>query len=255
LTEDRPARAAVAWEAELLRFTAFSPPSVTFEVRPLWEQLAGRAPEEVTERPQEGFRQEVGACGENHLFVIQQPSRLDIIVGVHPARTAALVESRLISMGEYDRAASEHTAIVHRWLASGPALGRIAYGPVLIHKVPDKEEGYRALQNMLPRLPIDDPASSQDFFWQINRPRASTVIQELRVNRLSKWTVIRVQRVNVAVDVGRSDVRRLPELAAVRLEIDLSTEPVRPLPSEDLPRLFDEMRALALEIMERGDVP
>ena len=247
---------SVAWEAETLRFTAFPPPSVSFEIRPLWEQLVGHAPEEITEKPQLGFRQETGPLGDQHLFIVQQLSRVDIIFGVHPSRSASVPEMQLISTGSYDRASSEHTPVVRRWLATAPTLGRLAYGPVLIHRVNGKEEGYRVLQRLLPRLPID-PVNSQDLFWQINRPRASAVIPELRLNKLTRWTVIRGRRLEVVQGVGQVELVQTPldELSAVRLETDLFTDPARPLPSEEVMNLFDELQSLAHEIMEHGDVP
>ena len=54
-----------------------------------------------------------------------------------------------------------------------------------------RELGYRELGRFLPAVRLDEDSS--DFSYQINRPRRSTVIPELSVNRLSKWSVGKFQ--------------------------------------------------------------
>lgn len=255
MSEQRASKGPIAWEAEAVRFSAFPPPSVSFELRPIWEQLVGRPPDEVTERPQQGSRQETGPLGDQHLFILQQLLRIDIVFGVHPSKLS-VPEFQLVSTGLYERAAAEHAPIIRKWLAAAPTLGRIAYAPVLIHRVQSKVEGYRVLQELLPRLPID-PINSQDLVWQINRPRTSTVIPDLRVNRFSKWSVIQARTIEIMQGPGQLEMVKKPtsDMRAVRLELDIFTDPIKPLPSEELSNLFDELQGMSHEMMERGDLP
>lgn len=251
MSEQRIATSDIQWEAESLRFTAFPPLSVSFEIQPLWGRLVGRSPEEVSERPQQGLRIETGALGERQLVVSQLPSRLDIVLGAK-AGIANTLEIPFISLGAYESAVEPHATLIRKWLSTAPAVGRIAYAPIVLCRVNSKEEGYRLLQQLLPQLPID-PVNSQDLVWQINRPRSSKVVSEVKIYRLQRWTVLRRQKLDFVSAPAQTTVIPTMQEDAVRLELDISTEPPGPLPSEALTGLFDELLDSAHEIMVSGD--
>lgn len=247
---DQAPTAKLSWEAEGVRFSAFPPPSVNFEVKPLWEALTGKPPEEVQERPQLGLRNEFGPFLDEHLFVTQQPARIDIIVGVHPQKLEIL---DLPSAGPYHRAAQAHAEVVRKWLKMAPSLGRIAFAPTLLHRVASVEEGYNRLRELLPRLPLDDGA--QNMNWQINRPRGSKIINGITINRLSKWSLVTLQRMQIAAGAGGVAVSKsTASISACKLELDIFTDPIEPLPAERVGQLFDELIVTAQEISERGDI-
>lgn len=241
--------AKMKWDAEGIRFSAMPPPSVAFELKPLWEAVVGKAPEEVQERPQQGVRNEFGPFLDDHFFITQLFSRIDLIFGVLPQKA---VELDLVSTGPYERAERAHVELSKKWLKVAPSLGRMAYAPTLVHRVSSVEEGYACLREMLPRLPLDDGA--RNLLWQINRPRPSKVVKGITINRLSKWSVLTHQRMHMAQEGGLMFSSPVAQSIACKLELDIYTDPIEPLPAETLLPLLEELIATAKEISERGDV-
>ena len=240
------------WEAEVLRFSAFPPPSVAFEIAPLWERLMGTPPEEVQERPQQGLRNEFSAFGEQHLFLTQQLGRFDIIFGVTPDKAAA--SNDMVSLGPCERAASSHLGVVKKWLKIAPSLGRVAYAPILLCRVATQEAGYEILQKLLPKLPIE-PTHSRNLLWQINRPVRSAVIEDLTINRLARWSLFRRETVQVIPErTGMISGLGVASFA-VRLELDIYTEPFIPIPAESSELLYNEISEHAAQLIKHGDVP
>jgi hypothetical protein len=90
------------------------------------------------------------------------------------------------------------------------------------------------------------------FLYQINRPRNSTTIRELAVNRLSKWSVGKFQTF-VASETG---IAVSEPSFTLRLETDINSSPehTQPLPWAEVPALLREFIGLTVEITERGDV-
>lgn len=246
---DEALTAKLNWEAEGIRFSAFPPPSVNFEVRPLWEALTGKPPEEVQERPQLGLRNEFGPFLDDHLFVTQQPARIDIVFGVHPQKN----ELEMPSVGQYPRVAQAHIEVAGKWLRIAPSLGRIAFAPTLLHRVASVEEGYKRLRELLPRLPLDEGA--RNMHWQINRPRPSKSVNGVTINRVSKWSLVTLQRMQIAAGTeGLALSQPTTSISACKLELDIYTDPVEPLPAERLGQLLDELIFAAKEISEQGDI-
>jgi hypothetical protein len=91
---------------------------------------------------------------------------------------------------------------------------------------------------------------------QLNRPRVSTVLPAVEINRLSKWSVAAISGLQVAIGGdGDADIRRVQKTTfANRLELDINTPgDLAELPG-DLVERFDELSSLALELAANGDV-
>jgi len=146
-----------------------------------------------------------------------------------------------------------------RWLDIAPPVVRLAYGATLFEPVPDRQTGYRRLSQLVP-VQID-PVGSEDFLYQINRPRTSrTGLPGLTINRLSKWSVAAFQNFVLMftippVQPAQPQAGR-PEIAC-RIELDINTAPsyTNELPHERLGEIFRELIDVGSEIADRGDVP
>jgi hypothetical protein len=106
-----------------------------------------------------------------------------------------------------------------------------------------------------------DPQSS-DLLYRINRKvRSQSGVEELAINRLMTWSAGRFEvqiRALLPEEIGQQGAGQLAhaERHACLLELDINTVPEpqdRILPREDLPRIFDELVALGVEIATRGD--
>ena len=112
------------------------------------------------------------------------------------------------------------------------------------------------LTQILPDIPIDTE-NSIDFLYQINRPRMSTNIKGLSINRLMKWAVVRLGLIRFAVRAdGQTLSTNLPYQFACRLELDISTDAEFSgvFNSDSLNAVFDEMVSIAKEISANGDI-
>jgi hypothetical protein len=245
----------MTWTAESLRLTAFSTTPVTERVN-WWHDLFGDAPETSTVSKKSGIAevQEAGPLKPGRLALRIQINRIDWVWS--PSEEQA--PDFWPSLGTFTEVVEGFVPLMQKWLAIAPPLNRLAFGAVLMMPVDSREHGYRLLgERYLPALKID-PVGSSDLNYQINRPRPSRTLPNLAINRLSKWSVLFVRRhlLGVQGDTMRTDKGEEPRHFC-RLELDLNTAPIfdRDLAGSSLGPAFDELRALALEIAERGDIP
>jgi hypothetical protein len=161
------------------------------------------------------------------------------------------------SAGSFPNALEAFDRLMMRWLENCPALSRLAFGAIVFESVRDRTEGYRRLAERLHAVHLD-PEGSSDFLYQINRPRNSTAVDTLRINRLSKWSVARF--VPFSLMIAPQSIQSFPAIGgeeACRIELDINTaaEFVGELPPTRLPQLFEELKSLAIELITRGDIP
>ena len=103
-----------------------------------------------------------------------------------------------------------------------------------------------------------DPEHSSDFAYQINRPRKSERgLQCLKINRLSKWSVILLQ--GFQISVGQGVPKLLPVAvpqAACCLQLDINTDEDHQteFPRENIVAIFEELVESAQEIATKGDI-
>jgi hypothetical protein len=151
--------------------------------------------------------------------------------------------------------------LMHRWFEMSPPIHRLAFAGVLLLPVPDRESGYRMLdENFLHSVTLD-PAST-DFMYRINRRVNSRIgVDNLAINRLTTWTVGLFQtmlRARIGPPGGADEKTIEAEQYACVLEFDINTVPEpsgRVLPQESLPRIFDELVEHSAQIAQRGDMP
>ena len=134
----------------------------------------------------------------------------------------------------------------------------MAFGVVLLSPMDSRVLGYRQLAAYLPAVNID-PDHSTDFFYQINRARDSaTGITNLRINRLSKWSVAQISTAGLVLEPTRILYHDVPQgYLACRLELDINTAAERrePLPRETVSNVWQELLNLGREIVIDGDQP
>ena len=95
--------------------------------------------------------------------------------------------------------------------------------------------------------------------YRINHPRdSSSGITDLRVNRLTKWSVALRRGVGFSVGpTGVSGVSPGQAFFACRLDLDINTavDFQSQLSREQLPQIFQELVDLGNEIAGEGDIP
>ena len=246
----------ISWEVEHFRATTFIIGGLDATALPnLWHNFVGDVPEEVVTRPMEGVTRQTGELDGRQLHVSVQPGRVDWILRPLPTTLDQLVQ-RPPTLGPWSSQMESFDRVVGDWLRIGPAVSRLAFGTTLTLGVPDAKSGYEELSRLLPGVQLD-PTNSSDFLYHINRPRESRSGLSIRINRLSKWSVITLG--SISVSVGPSAAPTLaggPTQHACRLELDINTatEASYQIPDNRLGELFQELVSLGCEIADRGDV-
>lgn len=243
-----------AWQAERLRVTAFPISATPMDDINWWTELIGEPAETRTVQPRVDRQTEQGLFLGAKLVNQVQPLRVDWLLQLTGEESEAVT---FPTIGTFLEIIDPFVELMLRWfkLKTCPELKRIAFGPSLVYPIDSRAAGYRQLSGYLPSVKLD-PEGSSDFAYQINRARNSTsIIHGLKVNRLSKWSVAKVQR--MAFSVGEElSVSKGQELFACHLDLDINTaaEFPGPLPKNQLELVFQELVDLAKEIASEGDI-
>ncbi len=244
------------WQVAVLRLTAFPTATAKFDEPKWWSELTGKQPETRNIRPAKGELIEQGPFDQGTLILQLQPLRVDWQFSQMDEQR--LDEVLIPAAGSFTDVADKFVKLMLTWLSPSmvPPLRRLAFGATLLQPVEDRAQGYGLLANYLPAVHLS-PESS-DFLYQINRPRSSrvSILQNRKLNRLSKWSCSVFQRGQVEigqeVHVGAFGKQQY----ACRLELDINTaaEFMDELPRETLGKLFRELFDLGKEIAEKGDI-
>lgn len=245
-----------SWNFNLLRMTAFPTPTHTYEakVQDWWHHIVGESPETITQNPKVGLSHADGPVRHGILYIDNQPNRIDIVMKEADAPPTATQ-----STSSFTEAVQYFDGLVEKWLDlfSGPVLFRLAFGAKLSFPVPNREDGYKMLDNFLHAVEID-PVNSSEFLYRINRPRASKMNPSILINRLNTWAVER-NMVVVFPLVPDQPVAQQQQLSSVMcsLELDINNKPEFPLNEANIPplQIFREFIELGKEIAVQGDIP
>jgi hypothetical protein len=240
---------APAWHIEQLRLTVFASAPAPTDYEGWWAMAARTTPDSVNDQPKQALHQEIGTVDEVNRLVLQvQQRRIDWLLVPEPPATD------FATIGLFPEGLNSFVLLMKRWLPSCPGTDRLALGGVLFQPQPDKIAAYLALAKYLPMVKLDPDSS--DLTYQINRPRVSQAgVRGLRINRLTKWSVMQLQQLTISPTPTRVQVEGADLRIACRMEFDINSVPEfqGPLPKEKLSELVDEFALLTQEIAERGD--
>lgn len=243
------------WETENLRLTAFTNTQIRPESITWWHDLFNESPDSSLSRPKQGVRKDEGPFQDGILVLNSQPGRIDWRYNWKPEENS----EGLPVIGSFDKYLEIFSGIMKEWLTKAPPIIRLAFGAVLLKEVGSRQDGYIELNRYLPSVELD-PEEAFDFLYQINRRRNSQVIIEnaLPINRLSKWSMVRLRRlvVNIGDDQSARTAMAGEDVYACRLELDISTNQdySENFPREKLNEIFSELIEMGKEIVLEGDI-
>ena len=246
----KPPAAALPWLVETARVTAFCAVPVG-SLRAWWDQVTeGTVPENINESPRTGAAGIRGSWRSGNLTLGTDGGRVDWVYASREEEELAPWPS-LGSMKELEAFSNQLNA----WLGKANLdYRRLALGAILRHPVVDRKAGYVALEPLLRSVRIDADRMSE-LHYQINWRRQSTVVPDLEINRLMKWSVARTQRVQLQIQPMGTPTPIGPERLAAKLEVDINTSPehVGSLPQAG--QVFAELVKLGFEIATEGESP
>ena len=167
--------------------------------------------------------------------------------------------SQVVSVGPFPESSNLFLETMFRWfdVDDCPNAKRLGFGAFLVQPVESKEDGYRLIASYLPHVELD-PSGSSEFLYQINRPRESrTGITGLKINRLSKWSVLVQTRALISVGPEGVSQDISPSKHAGRLELDINTRQDfdGTFARAALSEVFRELVDLGAEMASDGDIP
>lgn len=244
----------INWQAEQLRATIFTPSEVESSPEGWWESATGELPERSTNLRRTKEFQEEGSFHNGILTLTVQPFRIDWIF--RPNDNTAI--DSLPSIGSAFDALTQFKEVIERWLENTQLQAqRLAFGAVFLHQEEDRIRAYEHLDTLLPSIKIDAQNSSE-FGYNINRPRQSNLIPDLRINRLSRWEVQTLIRGYLEGSLQGLNARRIDsQIYAVRVELDINTsvEYTGQFEGNLSHQVLDSLMDLGIEILTQGDIP
>ena len=249
-------QAGVPWLTDHLRLTLFPAGPYGLQDASNWfRTAAGEESESRTER-RGRVLDEIGAATGSPEFRLtlhcEPPGRIDWRL-LHAGPEFAFDRPG----DDLDSNLESFVGAMRTWLSSAaiPPIRRLAFGAVLLSPVPNLRNGHELVLNMVPVLRLSADEDVADLLFQINRPRSSATIEELRLNRLSKWSVTTVQVLALALADGGFKMKEPEHGLAARLELDINSDARRAdeIPPFRLADLFDECAQLGRDIARSGD--
>ena len=254
--ENSPYSSSNTWQAEQLRATAFIlPDTLPPEYQSWWENVVGGKPDEERTRPQEGILQQIGTFEGKPLTLASRPGRIDWTLHARMDDQGESPQGFPV-IGPFAATLELFRGVINRWLDVCPSTNRLAFGSTLLKPTANPQAGYKELLQYLPGVQMDFTNAS-DFLYQINRHRMSRSSETLRINRLTKWSVMESGAIGISLNPeGGAILPRGPRQFVCRIELDINTVPSREtIPNEKAKDLFSELIELGLEIADKGNIP
>ncbi|WP_315704999.1 MULTISPECIES: hypothetical protein [unclassified Bradyrhizobium] len=242
---------ALNWLTESVRLSLFSSQVVKLTGEN-WKQLTGQ---DEPEQEQKGSGRHVFASniigGQLHLGAIA--NRCDIILS--PVAETDMPED-ILSVGNWPNSLEQFQKLTEPFLERLPfPVVRMALAPALLQRFPDRLSAYKTLVSLVKTI-NQPPEKLHDLLLRVNWPQSSAVVDGLRLNRLTSWSVVQIQ-VQMLVSDGNRPATYMNEPAyALRLELDHNTDP-KHIESFDAARLvpiYRELVNLALQNAQEGEV-
>lgn len=246
-----------SWEVGFLRATTFIP-GLTHEVsvkNTWWNKIIADKPEDERINHQRGMKEQRGKFKSNNLAMVSQLGRVDLTLGAVDEESPE--PPKLPSIGPMSTDTLDpFMKIIKSWLNAYPPASRLAFGAILGKITTGTQTGHEEILSYLPDIKLD-PQNISDLFYQINRPKMSTVHPSIRINRVSKWSVPLVGTVGVTIDPAVSKATtNMQEWHICKLELDTNTPLLSDVMAGDgAYQIFRELADHGQSIAENGDIP
>lgn len=238
-----------AWTVEQLRATVFALSMEPAQVGDWWNLAAGSAPSEATANLKTRSAAASGSAGPGQLVVNIQPDRVDWLAAPEETTASPHVMKTIPSLGGPAEVIDWFVPLIEKWLGGANLhdVTRIAFGGVFLHP---EENNISAYGRLPAYVPVRIRPGASDFMYQINHPVVSGVVQGLRVNTLTRWSVALMKLWTMPVTASGPTI--IEELYAMRAEFDVNTAPASEVPDDKLVPVFRELVALAKDSIEHG---
>jgi len=249
--KNRKNKSSAIWRAMKLRLSAFSTTIIQGSEFRWWEDLIKEEPENKINYPKRGIYQTIGPFNEGVLTSNIEPFRIDWFFD------SILDKEKKSTIGSFYEALDCFLPLMSQWFEhiNDIPIRRLAFGAILHMPVENRKKGYEVMSKYLHNITLDIENSS-DLFYQINRPRDSKIINDLIINRLTKWQVISLISGQIPLEQTKLGYVPIMEDYSCQLELDInSSNSFKDLiPYKKTKGIFEEFVELGKEISEKGDI-
>lgn len=251
------------WLCESVRLSALWQVPEVLNNALSWESAVGLPPEVREDQPRRGTSRHAGPIGEAGATLELQmaPGRIDWVMTAGPTLGDLSKIRTFSNIGAPQEALHAFDELLFVKAAQAYAAPRFAIGVVAMLPAKDRDASYADLAQLLRGL-RPDLSGVSDFICQLNRPRKGKSVPELMINRLSRWSSVKVTGVQLVIPhpgaVGTIPEHRLSEpLHGTRVELDINSaaERAEEIPAQSRISLLKELGTLAMEVLEKGDIP
>jgi hypothetical protein len=246
---------ALAWTCELMRLSVFS--NQPLKLHPnAWQVISGR--DEEAPNVQRGAARQIifGPHLDGQLSLATIGPRADLILSPAPNQEK-LLEGALPTIGAWPAVLEgfEKSVLAYLREHEHPTV-RMAFASSLLCQFNAPVDASKALIERVKSFkpPADTFA---DPLYRINWPRPSRSVNDLKLNRLTTWSVQRVQLQLMIEGTPGTNSDPMVITHFLKLELDHNTDGDRtePFDRAQLMPIYKELTDLALQNAEQGEVP
>lgn len=215
----------VPWKVETMRLTAFTLTADQADPDMWWDSVVGSPPESKLVKMKGASQMFEGIIDSRKLVLNVEVNRVDWVIAPNIGPDEDLKD--VPNVGAFEDVSKSFEEMSLRWLAMERPIQRLAWGATLLLPVADRKAGYHTLGKYLPSVKLD-PDTSADFLYQINRWKKSSVIPDLIVNVLQKWSVMKIQRIVAQIPSTGGGIMGAVTgegFDACRIELDINSAP------------------------------
>jgi hypothetical protein len=236
-----------SWEVDSARVSAFT--STAIQVSPL-NVVTGTPITQTINNPAVQTTIDAGIFSTYGVVLSRSPRRVDLHFTVPPQ---AMISAFSIStLGDPNVVLHDLLTLAQKLFSPQPVdVQRLAVALTVGQSAASPQKALDLVLDHLRSVP-KGVGPYREFLFQVNRPRTSKIDPSVEVNRLAKWQVAQVQTIQGTV--GGSV--QTTSLDRAILEIDINTsQKTNLIPGGDVVKYINDMGTMALEIVNRGDIP
>lgn len=234
------------WTVQYLRASIFPQIEKGGTIANLWPKLEGIELEKQTTEPKAGTTIYEGSYKKNKLILIATPVKIDLILTVEFPFKISEKGNEIMHLGIYAGAVKDFQSLFKQWISldSFPPVKRLAFGADLVKEVSSHEDGYSLLSQYIP-FSLDPKAS--DFSLRLNLPTISKAKKGLKINRISKWDLIKATAEISSINAPKI-MREYSPNYMTHVELDINTD------QENIEKFSDSLLlSLFSELIQEGE--
>lgn len=240
-------KAHIDWQAIQFRTTIFPNEEIKRDIRGLLPKEEKIEIDKLTTNPKTGEQVLEASYKNRKLLLSTLPIRIDLQINTPNPITLTPPEATFSSLGGFVDVLNEFKPLSDKWLKqlSPLNLKRIAFGTNLLQRVTSVDEGYNFLSRFLP-FSVNSREYSE-FNLQINKHTKSRILPDLKINRLTKWSVLTLKLELGTPSLSPTSSHRYPDVYMCHLELDINTD-------QSYKGIFDDKKTLSIfnELIENG---